>query len=101
MTTAIIIERLMEVSGCKTKTQLAQWLEVSNSTLSMWLNRNSIRWDILINKCIEHNISIDYVIGIDNDKTELISTIISQQETIYNLSSVKRKQKNNGDKAQD
>ncbi len=91
----------MEVSGCKTKTQLAQWLEVSNSTLSMWLNRNSIRWDILINKCIEHNISIDYVIGIGNDKTELISTIISQQQAIYNLSSVKRKQKNNGDKAQD
>lgn len=101
MTTAVIIERLMEVSRCKTKTQLAQWLEVSNSTLSMWLNRNSIRWDIVINKCIEHNISIDYVIGIGNDKTELIFTIISQQQTIYNLSSVKRKQRNNGDKAQD
>lgn len=99
MTTAIIIERLMEVSGCKTKTQLAQWLDVSNSTLSMWLNRNSIRYDTIINKCIEHNISIDYIIGIDNDTTKLIATIISQQQTIYNLSSVKRKQRNNGDKA--
>ncbi len=72
---SLILERLKEIKGFKTDTELAVFLGITRSTLSNWHNRNSIDFDILFSKC-EH-INIDWLITGEGEMLKEVEEINS------------------------
>lgn len=59
------IDRLIEVSGNKTKVDIAKELMVDASTITRWTN-NQPKTDNLLQIAATYNCSIDYLLGITN-----------------------------------
>lgn len=75
-----ILERLKEACKLKNNKQLAQFLNVSPSTVTNWYNRNSIDFDLIFSKC--DDIDLNWLVfGKDKIDPALIeSQLISIQE---------------------
>lgn len=54
-------QRILLAFNCKSDTELANYLEINKSTLSMWKKRKSVDYEKLFTK-IEFNINLDWLI---------------------------------------
>lgn len=61
MDKSLILNRLKEYKNFNTDTELANFLNISRSTLSNWYTRNSIDYDLLFSKC-EKDIDINWLL---------------------------------------
>jgi hypothetical protein len=55
-----IMERIKKQYGFKTNMQLAAFLGVSPQTISGWIRRNSIDYDLVFSKC--RDMSVDFMV---------------------------------------
>ena len=55
-----IMERIKKQYGFKTNMQLAAFLGVSPQTISGWIKRNSIDYDLVFSKC--RDMSVDFMV---------------------------------------
>lgn len=74
---SLILNRLKRFKGFTTDRELADFLEISKSTLSNWYKRNSIDYDLLFSKC--EQINIDWLItghGVAERKTTSTENVV-------------------------
>lgn len=74
---AKIIDRLKQYLNFKTDTQLSDFLEVSQSTISTWKKRNSFDLDIIIAKC--EDIDLNWLLAEEAETTEMPSLPQAQE----------------------
>ena len=84
----LILNRIKEFKNFKTDLELANFLQISKSTLSNWYSRNSIDFDLLFSKC-ELDIDLNWLItgrailpNIDKPN------IINESSEMYNVRSI-------------
>lgn len=67
-----ILARIMRCYNFKTKAELASFLGVTPQTLSNWINRNSIDYDLVLTKCEGEDLGwlLTGKVGIGKPKTE-------------------------------
>ncbi len=62
----LILERFKSSLKIKSDTKLAEYLQIKQNTISNWKKRNSLDYALLIEKCKEERIDLNYVF-IDNN----------------------------------
>lgn len=95
MDKSLILNRLKNIKNFATDTELANFLNISRSTLSNWYARNSIDYDLLFSKC-ENNVDINWLLtgngyNVKNESNVLAEPIESSRKTkdpIYELQRV-------------
>lgn len=95
MDKSLILNRLKSVKKFNTDTELANFLNISRSTLSNWYSRNSIDYDLLFSKC-ENSIDINWLLtgngyNIRSEKNILAEPVESFRKTkdaIYEMQRV-------------
>lgn len=55
---SVIIERIKSFYGFQTNNQLAKFLGVAPNTISGWVKRNTIDYDLIFSKCIDMDINL-------------------------------------------
>ena len=61
--------RMKKAADCKTDKELAKYLEINTTTLSMWKSREKVDYDLIFTK-FEH-VSLDWLIRGHEHKDEL------------------------------
>ena len=58
-----IINRMKEVLGINTDSELANYLDISNKTISSWRNRNSIPMDLVVAIGFATDTPVEYIVA--------------------------------------
>lgn len=69
-----VIDRLVQLYGFKSKTELCKHFDITNSTLSTWLNRDHFPATLVIQCALETGISLNWLVlgeGSINVSTEV------------------------------
>lgn len=86
-----VIDRLVQLYGFKSKTELCKHFDITNSTLSTWLSRDYFPATLVIQCALETGISLNWLVlgeGSINVSTEVInpnaaSVKVQNAETNY------------------
>lgn len=87
----IIINRLIEKLNIKTKTELANIMNVSTQVMGNWKTRNKIPFEEIHTLCLNKNIDIKYIFYGENEekKEEIINF---KEKIIENLEKLSEKE---------
>jgi hypothetical protein len=83
-----VLERLMLITDSKNDSQLAKWLEISQTTVSSWRSRNVVPYEACVKVAIKTKTSLDVIIFGEAVLNEDVPTPIEGRlfETCWRLS---------------
>ncbi|WP_163400548.1 LexA family transcriptional regulator [Flavobacterium fluviatile] len=82
MDKSLILNRLKSIKNFNTDTELANFLNISRSTLSNWYSRNSIDYDLLFSKC-ENDIDINWLLTGNGYNINSANNIVAESVESY------------------
>ncbi len=89
----LFLDRLKKYIGVKSDRELSVFLGLSKNTVSMWKQRSSVDYDLIIDKCTD--VSIDYLLTGKGPEELSIRNLILDNHFDGNSGRIQKKKKSN------
>jgi hypothetical protein len=88
MNISLILNKIKDENNFKTDIELADFLEISKSTLSNWRGRETLDWELVLSKCehMNYNWLFKETFKVDNKKNDLKLNLLEEIKNIDEIS---------------